>query len=172
MIKILPVLLMVLLFASCGPSRDPLTVDELSKEKEAVKQVLKAYNKAFEDQNFAGILPTLSQDVIFFGTDSADVITSLNDFKRKITEQFKNVSNTKYGEMTDVSIQMDPYGYLASIIYGIPVNLTIGGKQEHMFLRVARTLKKEDNKWVIVSGIIGVAGGTNTFTPVMPAKPE
>ena len=161
MIKFLPLILISLLFVSCGPSKDPLTLDEMNKEKEAVKQVLKAYNKAFEEQNFAGILPTLSQDVIFFGSDSAEVVSSLNDFKKKITEQFKTVEKTKYGEMTDVSIQMDPYGTFASIIYGIPMNIIIAGKQSHMFLRVARTLKKEENRWVIVSGIIGVAGGTN-----------
>lgn len=161
MMKYLPLILIIVLLSSCNPGKDPLTNDEIAKEKESVKQVIKVYNKAIEEENFAALLPTLSQDVSFFGTDSAEIITSLNEFKKKITDQFKQVENTKYGPMSDISIQMDNYGTYASIIFGMPVDMLLNGVPIHMFLRVARTLKKEDGKWVIVSGIIGVAGGTS-----------
>ena len=160
MVKAITVLLAIIFISACTPSREPLTPEELSKEKEAVIEVMKAYNKAFQEKNFAGILPTLSDDVIFFGTDSSEVIKSLAEFKKKITDQFNSVEKMVYGEMTDVSVQMDPYGTYSSIIFGMGVNITYQGKSERMFLRAMRTLRKEDGKWVIVSGIIGRAGGT------------
>jgi len=141
----------------------------LEIEKEAVIEVLQTYNRATEEENFAGILPTLSQNVFFYGTDSAEVIKDLNEFKKKITDQFNSVDKMKYGEMTDISIQMDPYANFASIIYGLPVELEMKGIKSKMFLRGARTLMKEDGRWVIVSGIIGVAGGTvSTHTDTIP----
>ena len=124
--------------------------------------MIKAYNKASQEKDFAGILPTLADNVVFFGTDSAEVIKNLNEFKAKITEQFNEVDEMRIGEMTDVSVIIDPYGNFASVIYGMPLTVVIDNVMEKMFVRVARTLKKEDGRWVIVSGIIGVARGTSS----------
>jgi ketosteroid isomerase-like protein len=165
MLRVTTLLLAIIFISSCSPNREPLTTEELSKEKEAVIDVMKAYNKAFQDKNFAGILPTLSDDVIFFGTDSAEVIKSLSDFKKKITEQFNSVQKMEYGEMTDISVQMDPYGIYSSIIFGVSVDIFQNDKREHMFLRAARNLRKEEGKWVIVSGIIGRAGVATAVVP-------
>lgn len=159
--KYLPILMLIILVVSCGPSIEPLTPQEIENEKEAILEVLKSYNTAFQQKDFAGILPTLADDVVFFGTDSSEVIKNLNEFKQKITEQFNDVDEMRYGEMTDVSIQIDPYGHFASIIYGMPLTVVKDNKIEKMFVRVARTLRKEDGRWVITSGIIGVARGTS-----------
>jgi ketosteroid isomerase-like protein len=158
--KYLPFLILLILVASCAPSVEPLTNQEIEAEKQAVIEVMKSYNAAFQQKDFAGILPTLATDVVFFGTDSAEVIKNLNEFKRKLTEQFNDVDEMRYGEMSDISIQMDPYGNFASIIYGMPLTVVKDNIIEHLFLRVARTLRKEDGRWVIISGIIGVARGT------------
>jgi len=165
MVKATTILFAILLFSACSPTREPLNTEEMSREKDAVVEVMKAYNKAFEEKNFAGILPTLSDDVIFFGTDSSEVIKNLSDFKKKITDQFTSVDKMQYGEMRDISVQMDPYGTYSSIIFGVGVNLIHQGKTEHMFLRAARNLRKEDGKWVIVSGIIGKSGGAGNVAP-------
>ncbi len=162
--KYLPLLILVLLITSCGPSIEPLTPQEIEQEKQAVIDVIKAYNKASQNKDFAGILPTLADDVVFFGTDSAEVIKNLNEFKAKITQQFDEVDEMRFGEMTDVSVIIDPYGNFASVIYGMPLTIVVDNVMEKMFVRVARTLRKEDGRWVIVSGIIGVARGTESAT--------
>ena len=160
--KYLPLFILMIFIASCGPSIEPLTQQEIEQEKQAVIDVIKAYNKASQEKDFAGILPTLADNVVFFGTDSAEVIKNLNEFKAKITEQFNEVDEMRIGEMTDVSVIIDPYGNFASVIYGMPLTVVIDNVMEKMFVRVARTLKKEDGRWVIVSGIIGVARGTSS----------
>ena len=160
--KYLLFLFLLIIVASCAPSVEPLTDKEIQTEKNAILDVIKAYNTASQEKDFAGILPTLADDVIFFGTDSAEVIRNLNEFKRKITEQFNEVDEVRYGKMSDVSILIDPYGKFASIIYGMPLTVVKDNKIENLFVRVARTLRKEDGRWVIASGIIGVAQGTNT----------
>ncbi len=158
--KYLQFLLLLVLVVSCAPSVEPLTNQEIEAEKRSVIEVLNNYNSAFQQKDFAGILPTLADDVVFFGTDSSEVINNLNEFKHKLTEQFNNVDEMRYGDMSDISIQMDPYGTFASIIYGMPLTVVKDNILHNMFLRVARTLRKEDGRWVIVSGIIGVAQGT------------
>ena len=159
--KYLPFFILLILVVSCAPSVEPLTNQEIEAEKQAVIDVMKSYNTAFQQKDFAGVLPTLADDVVFFGTDSAEVINNLNEFKKKLTQQFNEVDEMRYGEMTDIFIQMDPYGNFASIVYGMPLTVVKDSVIEHMFVRVARTLRKEDGHWVIVSGIIGVAQGTS-----------
>lgn len=145
------------MFYSCGPSVQELTPNELAKEKETVISVIKAYNKAFQEKNFAGVIPTLSEDVKFFGTDSAEVITSLSQFKQVATDQFNSYDQMLYGDMFDIHIEMDKYGTFASVIYGSPATIFRDGKTEKMFLRVARTLKKESDNWHIITGIVSRA---------------
>lgn len=147
------------LIISCGPRPDELSTAEIAKEKEEIIATIKAYNKAMEQERFEGLVPYLSEDVIFFGTDSNEIIKSLSDFKKAITEQFNAVESLSYGEMSDISIQMDSRGTLASIIFGIPTTYKMVGasEPESYFFRVNRTLKKEGGKWVIVSGIVSIA---------------
>jgi ketosteroid isomerase-like protein len=160
---LIPLLAIMLIISACTETITPLTQQEIAREKEQIIKTIKDFNKAFEQKDFSGILPTLSDDVIFFGTDSAEVINSLTDFKKKITDQFNAVSKLNYGELTDVSVQIDKYGTFATIIYGLPATVEQEGKIQHLYLRASRTLKKEDDKWLIVSGIIGVAGGTGNL---------
>ena len=168
--KYLQILILALLTASCAPSLEPLTPKEIASEKQAILDVLDAYNKASEQKDFAGILPTLAEDVVFFGTDSGEVVKNLNEFKEKITRQFQEVDEMHYGKMTDVSLQVDPYGNLASIIYGQPLTVVRNSNIENLFVRVARTLRKEDGRWLISSGIIGVARSSNNTVADTTAK--
>ncbi|MCX7735474.1 MAG: nuclear transport factor 2 family protein [Candidatus Kapabacteria bacterium] len=156
-----------ILVYSCGPRPDELTTAEMAKEKEDIIATIKAFNKAMEEERFEGLVPYLSEDVIFFGTDSSEIIKSLSDFKKAITEQFNAVESLSYGEMSDISIQMDSRGTFASIIYGVPTTYKMVGSNapESYFFRVNRTLKKEGGKWVIVSGIVSIA---RTGKPIQP----
>lgn len=150
-------LMLVLGFAACCPEPEVMTDDQIEAEKQQVVNVIKAYNKAMEEENFHDLVETLGNEVIFFGTDSSEIINTFSEFKKKIKEQWDYYQGTKYGEMTNVSIQMDKNATIASVIFGMPVDLTVNGQSEHLYLRVSRTLKKEQEKWVIVSGIVGAA---------------
>ena len=147
-----------IVLTACTPEQKVLSKEEVDKEHEAIINVIKAYNKAMDEKNFYALTETLAGDVVFFGTDSAEVINTFADFKEKIKEQWKMFDKMLYGEMLDISIQMDPASpKLASIIFGIPQTITIGDTTATLFMRMNRTLKKERGNWVIVSGVVGTA---------------
>ncbi len=148
-------LFLFIFILSCAPEKNEMA--DLDKEKAAIVQVMKDYNKASEDKNFYAMVNTLASEVIFFGTDSSEIIKTFPEFKKQMLNQWKTFDKMKYGKMADISIQMDPNAKLASIIFGVPLEITIGVHKAKLFLRIARTLKKEKDKWVIVSGIVGNA---------------
>ncbi len=157
--KLLVFLFVVSLFLplGCGggPEEKVLTIKDIEREKAAIVDVIKAYDKAAEEKNFSKMVETLASNVIFFGTDSSEVIKTFADYRKKMLEQWKEFDSMKYGEPQDVSIQMDDNATWASIIFGVPFQVKIGDDSANLFLRVQRTLKKEKGKWVIVSGIVG-----------------
>ena len=51
----------------------------------------------------------------------------------------------------------------ASIIFGVPCWIIKGDIKQHLYLRVARTLKKQQGRWVIISGIVGVTRPDDTL---------
>lgn len=150
-------ILIISLMSACGPEKEEMTSADYKNEEAAIKKVMEDYTKAAEDKDFSAMIETLAGEVIFFGTDSSEVIKTFPDYKDKMNEQWKVFDKIKYGEMYDISIQMDDRATFASIIYGTPCEITIGDQKANLFLRVARTLKKEKGKWVIVSGIVGSA---------------
>lgn len=151
----IPLFILFLLF-SCSTSEEQLSTEEEVKEKDKVIEVLKAYNKAYEKKNFSEMVRYLANDLTFFGSDSAETIKSLSEFKVAIEKQWEDIDSMRYGDMVDIFILMDSKGKLASAIYGIPLELWTNGKNVRLFLRVARTLKKEGGNWVIASGITGI----------------
>lgn len=170
--KLLLFILPMIMLIACGPASDDLTPEEIAREKEAVVQVIKTYNEAMQKKNFAGIVPTLSEDVIFYGTDSSEIIKSLSEYKQKLTQQFNSYDQMIYGDMVNVEIFMDKRGTLASIIYGIPTTLNKGGQSERLFLRTSRTLKKEQGNWHIISGVVGIVGTSSKSTIPTPEQPK
>jgi ketosteroid isomerase-like protein len=174
MSRFLLLLFLLPIFAGCGGpnDNDKLSPEVLNAEKQEVINTLKEYNTAFEEKNFSRLVPTLSEDVVFFGTDSAEVIKSLSEFKNVLEKQWNTYDTMIYGNMSDVVVQMDNKASVASVYYGIPCTIVNkDGKHENMFLRVARTLKKEKNKWTIVSGIVSIArtGNASIETLNIPA---
>jgi len=155
--KILTTFFMLVFIIACTPQEEELTLSEIEKEKQAIIQVMREYNVAAEEKNFSHMIETLAGEVIFFGTDSAEVIKTFAEFKAKMEEQWQTFDKMKYGDLYDISIQMDDKATLASIIFGSPLEITIGTETAKLFIRVARTLRKEKDKWVIVSGIVGNA---------------
>ncbi len=156
-------LLTAFILPSCQPEQKYFTVEEVKKEEADIVKVLNAYNKASEDKNFAELLKTLADSVVFFGSDQGEVIKTFADYKDAIQKQWEEYEYTKYGEITDLFIAMDNKATIASVIYGVPLDTKLkNGVQEEVFLRASRTLRKQNEKWVIVSGI----------TSIPRAKPE
>jgi ketosteroid isomerase-like protein len=157
--KTLLLFIFSLFFIGCQTDQIPeLSQEQKDKAHKEIIDVMREYNTAIEKKDFAGIVHTLSKDVIFFGSDSAEAIKSLTEFKEVIQKQWKFYDEMKYGDIQNPAIFMDNLGTFASIIYGIPCTFKEAGKSEigYFYLRVARTLKKEKGKWVIISGIVSV----------------
>ncbi|NLO19024.1 MAG: nuclear transport factor 2 family protein [Ignavibacteria bacterium] len=154
--KLLLILLSILLYSCAEEKGKTLTFDQLEKEKEAIKSVITTYNQAIQSRNFSPIVELLSKDVIFFGSDSTETIKSIVDFKLAVEEEWSMYEKVDYGEMQDFSIFMDDAATIASVIYGLPATYYMDGVTQKVFLRYARTLKKESRKWLIISGIVGI----------------
>ena len=166
------ILLTFIFIVGCGIQDKPKELNEvqLNAEKEAVKSVIKEYNKAFENKNFTPILNLLAKDVKLFGSDSAEIINSITEFNEELKKEWALYDKIKYGDMVNVSIFFDNQATLASVIYGISCSFTRNDNTQTYFFRVARTLKKEDGKWVIVSGIVGIATTGQSSTELLEQK--
>lgn len=164
-------ILALLYLASCSPNREMLSDEARKAESEKVKNVAIAYNKAVEEKNFGNLVETLADEVIFFGTDSSEIINTFADFKKSMEKQWQQYDKVKYGDLHDVSVQMDNEAQLATIIFGVNADITHGGITENFYLRAARILVKQDNKWVIKSGIMGIVRNPAPV-PVATPMPE
>lgn len=162
--KYLPFLLICLFLISCNPEQKFVTPEQIEKEKQQVINVIERYNTASEDKNFSAMVETLADEVIFFGTDSSEIIRTFAEFKKTMKKQWEQFERIDFGELADVSIQMDDNATFASIIFGVPCDITYQGETKRYYLRGSRTLKKEKNKWVIVSGILSVVS-SNVGSP-------
>lgn len=156
----------VLLFSCSGRDNQELNSQQLEAEKAKVMETIKDYNDAYQNKSFANIIELLSEDVVFFGTDPSEVIRSLSEFKAMIQEQWKHY-DIKYGEISDPLVIIDDRATVASVVFGIPGTIKTNNspEQQEVFFRIARTLKKEGRKWVICSGIVGIAKANHEITP-------
>lgn len=144
---------------------EDLSIEQVAKERTKILEVIKYYNTAFNEKSYSRLIETLSEDVVFFGSDSSEVIHSLNDFKGMIQNQWENF-DIQYGKMVDTWIKIDPSGTLASVIFGLPGTIKMkNGEKQHVFFRISRTLGKQDGKWVIVSGIVSITSSTPNPNP-------
>jgi ketosteroid isomerase-like protein len=166
--KFLLLLLLVsgFLFVSCGTGEhEGIPIEVQMKEEKAVWDVIEKYNNAYANKDFAGLVDFMSQEVVFFGTDSAEVIKSLAEYKEAMEKQWEQYDSMVFGkiEESEKFLQMDRNATLASVMFGAPLFLTIDGKENRVFVRVHRTLKKENKRWLIVTGLISIAsGGSST----------
>lgn len=142
--------------SACTPKKVYLSALEIEAEKEKVKMVINDYHRAFEGKNFGKLVETLADEVIFFGTDSSEVLKTFADFKKAVEKQWLEYDQVHYDELRDVSIQMDEAATWASIIYGVNADYLRDGVTNNYYLRIARIMKKKNNKWLIVSGIVGI----------------
>jgi len=155
---------LIVLVSACKEEKVALSPERVKIEKGKVLEIIKAFHSAYEKKDFGAMIPTLAGEVVFFGTDSGEVITTFSDYKKKMLEQWQEYEVMKYGEPYDVFIEMDPYGNYASIIYGVQLYVKKGNYENNYQIRAARTLRREKDNWVIVSGIVSIPRSPNPTT--------
>ena len=150
------IICLAIIIIYCQSEPKHLSPERIDKEKAMIMETIKLYHDASEKKDFGMMIESLAGEVVFFGTDSGEVITSFAHYKAKMLEQWKEYDITRYGEPYDVFIEMDPNAKFASIIFGVQLFVKKREYENTYQLRVARTLKKEKDKWVIVSGISSI----------------
>lgn len=148
----------LLALAGCMDSGlKPQTGEEAAKGMAEVMDVVKQYAASTDNTDINKIFDLLDPNVTMFGTDSSEIVKSVDSYKQQIKAQIQQV-NIKHGQIKDPWVMMDPYGTIASVIYGMPCVLEFhNGTKQDVFLRVALTLQKKDEKWLIISCVTGMA---------------
>ncbi len=155
--RLLPLVVIIcFIIISCQSEPQCLSPERIKLEKENIMKTIKEYHTAAENKDFGRMIPTLAGEVKFFGTDSGEVIESFTEYKQKMIAQWEEYDVMKYGEPYDVFIEMDPNANFASIIFGIQLHVKKADYENEYQLRVARTLRKEKDQWVVVSGISSI----------------
>jgi len=149
-------LMLAFLFFGCEPKKEYLTQQQLDIEKDKIKNVIIAFNKASEDEDFGKMVEYLSDEVTFFGTDSSEVMKTFAEYKKAIDQQWQVYDKISYSDLKDVTIFIDQYGSLATIFYGANARVTKEGTTNDYYLRGARVLEKNEDKWLIKGGLTGI----------------
>ncbi|OGU61622.1 MAG: hypothetical protein A2X64_04860 [Ignavibacteria bacterium GWF2_33_9] len=153
---------------SCQSNHKVMTYDQkIAQEKEIIK-VIEANNTASENENFAELLKTLADSVAFFGTDESEIIKTFAEYKDAIQKQWDLYENTIFNAITNPFITMDDRATVASIIYGVEMETSHNGINEHHFLRVSRNLLKQNGHWVIASGVTSIPRTSYNEAPALP----
>lgn len=169
--KLIPILLaLAVVLVSCQKEPRLLSPERIKAEKESIMETIKAYHVASEKKDFGQMIPTLAGEVVFFGTDSGEVIQSFTEYKQTMLAQWEAYDITSYGEPYDVFIEMDSQANFASIIFGVQLFVKRKQYENTYQLRVARTLRKEKDKWVIVSGISSIPRSISSETQQTEVK--
>jgi ketosteroid isomerase-like protein len=153
MIRIMLVLLSAAFVFGCG-SRE-LSVAEIAKEKQAVNLVVAKFWKAYETKDAAAMKRLLSPSsgIMFFGSDSAEVMNSTAQWDARMKDDMQVLASFKAGEPRHLSTEIDSDGELASTVCEVPVDMTVGGQSSHALMRLAVTMKHESGEWHIVQGM-------------------
>jgi ketosteroid isomerase-like protein len=149
------------ILGSCEPKNKYLSQQELDLEKDKIKTVIQFFNNASEEKNFGKMVEYLDDNVIFFGTDSSEIIQTFADYKKAIDKQWQVYEKINYSELRDVSIFVDDAASIATIFYGTNADVTKSGITNSYYLRGARILKKKNDKWLIVGGLTGIVRSTH-----------
>ncbi|HRP01846.1 MAG TPA: nuclear transport factor 2 family protein [Candidatus Kapabacteria bacterium] len=152
---------LAILISGCEPKNQFLSHQEIETEKENIKNVIISFNKASEEEDFSKMIEYLSDEVTFYGTDSAEVLKSFAEYKKAIDEQWQVYDKISYGNLEDVTIFIDQQGTLATIFYGTNAKVTKSGVTNDFYLRGARVLNKVANKWLIEGGLTGIVRTEN-----------
>ena len=157
MYRFIWLLLVVALLSGCG--RQKTTPVDTAKEKQAIESAITKFGKAYESKDLSTMTTLLSTsgELMWFGTDSAEVIKSVAQWETQMKNDWQVFESVKFGEVRNLSIQVASDGQLASAVYEVPLDMTIGGQLSHALFRFGCALKKENGEWRYIQGVAGVA---------------
>jgi ketosteroid isomerase-like protein len=133
----------------------PATSD--ADEQAAVKKVIADFQSAYMAKDWSRMEGLFSGDLKFFGTDSAEVIRSVADFRKQMTDDWQVIDSPKLEGTRNLSIILDRDHEVASAIYETPFSGKAGGEMMSGTMRFAQTFRKENGNWKLVHGLVSMA---------------
>ena len=157
MYRLIAVFLLVGLLAGCGPRK--LSPGEVATEQKTIESLVTDLWKAYSAKDLPALtkLYTTSTDLLFFGTDSAEVIRSIPLWEAQVKNDWELFQTVKFGELRNVSILLSDDGTLGSIACETPADMVVAGQPSHSLFRMASALRKENGSWRFVHGMVAVA---------------
>ncbi len=157
MLRLVSVFMVVALLSGCGPSK--LSPADIASEKQAIESLVNDFWKAYDTKDLAATTKVFSNsgELMFFGTDSAEVIRNIAEWESQAKNDWELFQSVKFGQMKNVSTVVSSDGELGSIVCEMPADLTIGGEQTHVLFRFAGTMRKEQAEWRLVQGMVAMA---------------
>ena len=144
----------LVLLAGCAAK--VLSPEQAAQEKSAIRTVIANYHKGYETKDHDLFRPLISNspDMMFFGSDVAEVVKSSAEMETEKDYDFQLFQTAKFGEVQDLAIQVANDGSLASAVYQVPLTMTVDGQTSTAMFRLAFTLRKEAGAWKIVQGMV------------------
>jgi ketosteroid isomerase-like protein len=144
------------LAVACAPK--PPTAEEIAREKAAVTNAIWQLDKAYSAKDTAGVLAGApdSGAILYFGTDSAEVMRSRADYLAQMRADWALMDSVKFGPFRNIDVLMSANGDVASVVAEQAADAYVGKQHQHSFWRFARGLKKMNGRWVIVQSMPSV----------------
>jgi ketosteroid isomerase-like protein len=141
----------------CGSPRTPPV--DVAQEKAAIKSLIRYFHLAYEtrDQSALENLFSTSMEMVWFGTDSAEVIRNIPAWEGQMKNDWELFDSFRTGEVRNLSIQVSGDGEFASAVWEVPAVVKVGGKESASLFRFGGGLTKENGRWRFTQGLAAVA---------------
>ena len=151
-----------------------MTPEQITKEKDAVESQILKLLKGFDTKDIDTMLTlfSTSDELLAFGTDAAEVLRSLSDWEDQLKYDFQLFESAKFGELQNLSIQVSKSGDLAAVLFETPADIVFAGESSHAIWRFSSTLKKEDEKWLIVHLLAAIASEGQSSAEIVEQMKE
>jgi ketosteroid isomerase-like protein len=159
--------ILFLFLFGCGPQK--LTKDQVDFAKNEIQSMITQINGGYNSRDVEKVtnLFSTSNPIVVFGTDSAEVIKSIDVFQNQLKKDFQLFESIKFEELRNLSIQISEIGDMGSAVYEVPVNFIVSGQSTHMLLRFANTWKKENRDWRVIHWLAYAASEGQSSTELV-----
>lgn len=127
-----------------------MSADEARSQIDSLIQVFLSTYSTKNPDNMAAMV---TDDLHFFGTDSAEVITNSAGFREQMSNDFKLFETARFEAVRHRSIVLDEDNELASAVFEVPVTMTAGEQSNRAVIRFAQTFRREGDSWRLVQGM-------------------
>ena len=144
------------LLSGCSPQKP---APDIAREKTAIEAAITGFENAYQTKDGGAMKKLFSQsdDIAWFGTDSAEVIKGWAQWEKQMNDDWQVFESIRMGTPRNLSILVDNDAQMASAIFESPVDVTMAGQSPHMLFRFGSTLRKENGEWRFVQGTVAVA---------------